>query len=448
VSAGRRPSPLAVLAALIPLLTIAALAVVRPAEAPDLRQAPSDAPLSRSTLVCPAALPGAARLALASAGGTSGELATRVGRTDGTERLADGATTLTERRPVVVTGEGELAPGLLGSRSGGGAATRCLEPRPEQWFTGLGAAAEHSSVLALTNPDRGPAVADVVVLGAEGVMDVPALRGVRVTGGRTTRLDLADVMPTRDALAIGVTVTRGRLGVHVEDDVDPVGGDPARREWLPGQAAPAESSYVAGLGGKPGDRTLTVANPGDSEVRVELRLVTGESEFAPAGLDEVEVDPQSVTEVDLTRVLRGRLARGARALRLDASAPVTAGLRTSVGPDLSLATAGSPVAAQAGAALPPGGKRLVVAGASAPGVLTWQAWDADGRELVEDDRVEVDPGTARRIPVPRAAVRLVVELSRASAVVSVEVGPPGLAVLPLEELVTTSEVPQVRPALR
>ena len=37
---------------------------------------------------------------------------------------------------------------------------------------------------------------------------------------------------------------------------------------------------------------------------------------------------------------------------------------------------------------------------------------------------------------------------RTSAVVSVEVGPPGLAVLPLEELVTTSEVPAVRPALR
>src|SRR5690349_20789701 len=91
VATGRRPSPLAILAALIPLLTVAALAIVRPAEVPDLRSAPEDAPLTRSTLVCPAALPGARRVDLASADGTSGELATRVGRTEGTEDLADGA---------------------------------------------------------------------------------------------------------------------------------------------------------------------------------------------------------------------------------------------------------------------------------------------------------------------------------------------------------------------
>ena len=201
-----------------------------------------------------------------------------------------------------------------------------------------------------------------------------------------------------------------------------------------------------GLGGKPGDRLLTVANPGDSEVRVEVRLVTEESEFAPAGLEEVSVDPLSVAVVDLTDVLGGPVARGVRGLRLDATGPVTASLRTRVGDDVSLAVPGELVS-RAGVALPRGGKRLVVAGATAPGVLTWRAFDRSGRE-VADERLEVDPGTSERVPVPAAAVRLVVDVERAQVAVAVEVGPPGLAVLPLAPLVTTSQVPGVRPALR
>ena len=233
----RLPSPLSVLATVIPLLTVGALAVVRPAEVPDLTRAPSSAPLARSTVVCPSGLPGAGGVAIAVAGGGSGDVATRTRGTDGTTTLDDGAGTLADDGPVALTGEGDLAPGLAATRSGGGAATTCSEPRPVQWFTGLAAGAERSSVLTLTNPDRGPAVADVTVLGEDGVLDVPELRGVRVTGGRATTVDLASVTPTRDALAIGVTVTRGRLGVHVTDVEDPVGRERVRREWLPSQPA-------------------------------------------------------------------------------------------------------------------------------------------------------------------------------------------------------------------
>ena len=108
---------------------------------------------------------------------------------------------------------------------------------------------------------------------------------------------------------------------------------------MPPQAAPATTSYVLGLGGKPGDRVLAVANPGDDEVRVALRVVTQESEFTPSRLEELTVPPGATTSVDLTGVLRGDAARGAIGLRLDSSLPVTASLRTLASGDLSHAVA-------------------------------------------------------------------------------------------------------------
>lgn len=444
----RRPSPLTLLAIAIPLLTVAALALVRPAEPASTTHAPTGAPLDRTTAVCPARLPGADDLRLGSTGLGSGELALRVGREDDTVDLDSGVAARSERAPVVVNGSGDLAPGLVVTRSGSGSAVRCEQPAPERWFTGVGASAEHASTLTLTNPDKGPAVADVTVWDGSGLVDVPALRGVRVPGGRSATFDLADVVPSRDTLAIRVAVSRGRLSSSVVDLVDPLGRAKPLREWLPGQAAPAATSYVVGVGSTPGDRTLTLANPGDSEVRVGLKLVSGESEFAPAGVEEVTLAPASVSEVDLGGVLRGKRAEGVQALRLEATGPVTASLRTRTSSDLAFAVAGSPVGSAAGVALPAGTKRILLAGATAPGVVTVQAWDADGRTVVRERRVELDPATAARVNLPDAAVLALVRLERTGAVVSVEVSDAGVSVLPLEQLETTSEVPDVRPAQR
>ena len=94
------------------------------------------------------------------------------------------------------------------------------------------------------------------------------------------------------------------------------------------------------------------------------------------------------------------------------------------------------------------GKRVVVAGASAPGVVVLRAWDADGEAVVRERRVEVEPATAARLRLPDDAVLAVVRVERTGAVVSVEVDDRGLSVLPLSTLVTTGQVPDVRPAQR
>jgi len=443
-----RPSPLTILAVVIPLLTVAALAVVRPAEQPPATRPPADAPLDRATAVCPPRLPGADEVRLGSSGLASGELALRVGREEDTETLTDGVAARTERQYVVVSASGELAPGLVVSRSGAGSALGCDSPAPERWFTGVGASAEHASTLTLVNPDKGPAVADVTVWDGSGVVDVPALRGVRVPGGRSTSFDLASVVPNRDALAVRVTVTRGRLSSTVVDVVDPVGRDAPVREWLPAQSAPAATSYVAGIGTTPADRVLTLANPGDSEVRVVLKLASEESEFAPSGVEEVTIAPASVTEVDLGGVLRGRALQGVQALRLEATGPVTASLRTRTTGDLALSVAGATVTGRTAAALPDGSKRLVLVGADAPGVVTLRAWDADGSPVVRERRVEIDPATASRLRLPDEAVLAVVDVERTGVVAALEVSDRGLSVLPLAELETSAQVAEVGPAQR
>ncbi len=445
---GRRPSPLTLLAVAIPLLTVAALGLVRPADTPPTSYAPTGAPLDRTTVVCPPRLPGADDIRLASSGLASGEVALRIGRADDTETLRDGVAARSERQYVVVQGSADLAVGLVATRAGGGSAVGCEPPAPERWFTGVGASAEHASTLTLVNPDKGPAVADVTVWDGSGLVDVSDLRGIRVPGGRSTSFDLSEVSPNRDALAMRVSVSRGRLAASVVDVLDPVGPDQPVREWLPAQAAPAATSYVVGVGTTPADRTLTLANPGDDEVRVALKLVSGESEFAPSGVDEVVLAPASVSEVDLSGVLRGRAAEGVQALRLEATGPVTAGVRTQVPGDLALSVAGASVASEAALALPAGSKRLVVAGASAPGVLILRAWDEDGSVVVRERRVEVDPATAARIRLPDEAALALVTLERTGGVLSLEVSDRGLSVLPLTQLETTSEVPDVRPAQR
>lgn len=440
-----RIGPVELLAVLVPLLTVAALALVRPIDEPSSTHPPTDVPLTRATLVCPTALPGTGTIALANADGVTGDVTTRIPSED-TVSL-DGTTRMGMKKALVAQAEGELAAGFAGVRYGDAAAVTCSAPAPEQWFTGVGAAPEHSSTLELVNPDGGPAVADVTVLGPDNPLEVPALRGVTVPGGRTLRFDLADVVPTRDELALHVQVSRGRLGVDVVDQVDELGRGARSRDWLPSQGEAGTTAYLLGLGGKPADRTLVLANPGESEARVQLKVITKESEFTPADTDEIRVAPGSTETVDLTDLLRSRAAQGALGVRLDSTLPVTASLRSVAAGDLFHAVAGVRIGARAALAMPRGPSRLVLSGADGVGVATYVVTDEDGEEIARE-RVELTPGAASRLKLPRDGAVIDLMVERSGVVAALEVGPPGLAVLPMSELVLDGRVPDVRPALR
>lgn len=445
-SSSRRPGATLVLGLLVPLLTVGALTLVEPDPVPDPVRPPASTSLTRATVVCPSATPGAEAVSVASADpDVAGPLV--LGEDDVLE-LAPGEVVGTDAdEALVVRAEDDLAPGLVAGRAGPASAVACVDPQPEAWFTGVGAGAEHRSVLELVNPDGGPAVADITVTGPDGPLDVPALRGVTVRGRQSTRLDLADIVPSREALGLHVQVVRGRLASSVLDTVEDLATDDLARDWLPGQAEPEVTSYLLGLGAGSGERTLAVTNPGDDEVRVEVRLVAARSEFAPAGLEELSIAPGATAAVDLSEVLAGKTARDAVGLRLDATAPVAAAVRTLVDGDLAHAVTGELLADGAAVAVPRGPKRIVLAGVPRVGEATVSLRTSSGRAL-EPITVDLSVGAAARVRVPARATYVEVRLEDTTAVGVVELGPRGLAVVPLVPLVVGGRVADVRPALQ
>lgn len=401
--------------------------------------------MRQAKLVCPSPISGADRVTAADVTGTSGRVTVTTGGEESTLQVPEAGTSTTRARgaSVLATGK-DLAPGLLAARSGEEpqVGTACREPRSEQWFTGVAAGPERSSVLELVNPDQGPAVVDVTVLGPTGELDVPRLRGVRVDGGERVRLDLADLAPTTRTLSLKVSVTRGRAASFVTDRTRPVGGGEASNEWLPPQDEPRRTNVLLGLPRGSGGRTLVVANPGTGEVRVGIRVVTGESSFAPTDADELAVPPGSTAELNLGQVLGEATGDGAAGLVVESPEPVTATLRTTAEGDLSHTVSGTGIGSAA-AIVPGPASRLVLSSGGESGTATVRTYGADGRELGEG-RVEVDAGSATttRLAERVAVVRVEADPAVVAAVVA---DGAGHVVRPVDQERRSRLVPAVRP---
>ncbi|MEO5853476.1 MAG: DUF5719 family protein [Nocardioides sp.] len=450
--ASRRPvAPALVLAVLLPLVTVGTLALVPTGGTANTPGPPELTELTRTSLGCPASH-GANRSVVVGSATADEDGQVSLDPLDGAPRDVDTqASRLLERTlpgATVVTGEDDWAPGLFAARLGVGAAVACEAPAPEAWFTGVGARPQHSSVVELVNPDPGPAIADLAVLAPSGPLDVPAVRGIRVPGRSSIQLDLAQIVPRRTELAVQVVVSRGRLVSAVWDTVAELGAGPAESDWVPTQAAPATSGLLLGLPTGPGSRQLTIANGGTDEARVDVRIVAPESTFDPEGIDEIRVPPGSIQSISLDAVLAPEVRAGATGLLVEATHPVSASVRSSVGGDLSHTVAATPVRRQAAAAVPLGRARVVLAGADSPGVATVVSRAAGGRSLRED-KVELGPDRSTTVRLPARTDFVSVELGRTTAVVSlVTQGPDGATVTPLREMVVSGLVPDVRPALR
>ena len=268
---------------------------------------------------------------------------------------------------MVVTGEDDLAPGLVGGVFATPlAAAPCREPIPDQWFTGVGAGAHHSSVLELVNPDAGPAVIDATLVGQDGIVDAPELRGVAVPARGVVRINLATTIPRRDELALQVMTSRGRVLATVRDRYDQLGTGAAARDWLPGQSAPATSNLLLGLPSGAGQRSLVIANPESDETRASVQVVTKDTVFTPKGVKDIIVAPEAVTRVSLSELLPKDALDDAVGLLVTSPAPVTATVRSFVDGDLSHAVPGEPVTSSA-VVTPIGKKKLVLSGADGRG---------------------------------------------------------------------------------
>jgi hypothetical protein len=448
-----------VLAIVLPVLSAGVLLLVQQDQPSDSTYPPTRTTLTAATLICPSALPGGQDVSLTTTSeDVDGQVRVGLGRDTSDADLVSGrVTSASDGSALAVSGEGDSAPGLVAGRASGDgtAVASCLPTAATRWFTGVGAGASHRSVLELTNPDAGTAVADVTVYGAGGVVDAPRLRGVSVAGGSSVRLDLAKLVPRTDELALEVVTARGRIGASVHDRVDRIGSDPLTQDWLPGQADPATDNVLLGLAPGSGRRLLAIANPGTDEVRAQLRVVDTESVFAPDGVDEIRVPPQSVVRVPVTSVVDQAVAQGALGLVVTATGPVTAAVRSLVDGDLSVATTGTRFSTDATVVLPEvagtgrqaAKRQVVLADATTAGTVTVVALAADGSRLKEK-KVEIAPDRAVVVTVPAAARLVTAQPARTSVIGSVVTSAPaGTWVLPLTVPLVSGLVPQVRPGL-
>lgn len=459
-SAARRTrvNPTAVLAVVLPLLTAAAVWLVRPAEHQAAVHPPETTNLTSATLVCPSSLPGARTVEVTSAAAdVGGSVSVGLGADGAALDIASGrVASVVAAGPTVVTGTDDTAPGLVATRIGEDevATGACITPRSEQWFTGVGAGAGHTSVLELTNPDAGTARADVTVYAGAGIVDAPRLRDVSVPGHSTIRLDLSRLIPRRGDLALEVNTVRGRIGASLLDRFDRVGSAPLTRDWLAAQTEPTTEGLLLGLASGTGPRVLVLANGGDDEARAEVRVVTADSVFAPEGLDEVRIPPHSVRAVTLTAELAD-VGKDALGLAVSSSEPVTATLRSETDGDLSHAVIGQPIEGTATALLPSGtdrgrtatDKTLVVAGADRAGTVTVVSRAADGTEL-DTQTVEITPDHGVAVDLPADAVLVTATPARTRVTGSILVARrDGATVVPLVVAPTNGLVPDVRPGL-
>jgi hypothetical protein len=451
-SVGRRArlNPTVLIGAVLVLATIGALMLVRPAEPADPSQPPTKTTLTNATIGCPAALGKNASAAVASGiESASGDVAVRSGNDERTVSVPGDAVVDVPGigDPAVFTAEGKQAPGLLASRFGSKqvAALDCPAPSPDTWFTGLGAGAQHTSVLELVNPDEGPAIADITVLGKAGPVEADDLRGVRVPGHDSVSLDLSEVLPRRNELAVHVTVSRGRLATSVLDVVSQLGAGPDTSDWM-APSTPSPRSLLLGLAPGRGDDVLAVGNPGADEARARVRVVTEDSVFAPEGLDEIRVPPGSVRTVPLTDALRAAVRDGAIGIEVTGTVPVTTSLRSVVDDDVSHAVPVTRSSQAMTALVPDGAASVVLADAKGVGTVTVTSFAADGEE-VDEETVEVKPGTGGSVDLPPRAALVRVASKRTEINAAALVTGDGAAAVPFDELTTKTLVPSVRPGL-
>jgi len=438
-----RPVSLVLAVALPLVVVVAALLVNGDPVPPPGAAAPSRAPLTSLQLVCPGASGGSIGIGTVQPG-VGGGISLHLGGSHRSAKVTSNRVTwVGEPAPSVLDGRQGMAPGLIASRvdERRAAAVGCHEPRPESWFTGVGAASIHSSTLQLVNPDSGPAIVDVTVYGTDGVViDVGDLRGMTVPGGTVTTIDLSAKAPSRSELAIRVSAARGRIGASL---LDSFSERTSTADWISAQYEPSLTNTLVGIASGTGTRTLVVANPSDSEARVQVRIIGTRSTFAPEGFAEISVPPESVVVRNVDRYIGTSSTRDAVGLLVTSTQPVTAAVRSLVSDELSSAVAVEGFT-QAGLVVPDGKAVLMVAAPNEAGSAQVTAYSAGGKRLL-DTRIAAKRLTGATLDLPDGTAYVLVQATNSSLHGAVRVtSSRGVVTLPLVDAVTTGLIPDLR----
>jgi hypothetical protein len=187
---------------------------------------------------------------------------------------------------------------------------RCVPPRAEQWFVGAATLPGDTPILELANPTDTPAITDVSVFTPDGLSPTNAAHNLSLTPHSVVTVKLTDLAPGVAATAVRVRTTSGRVSAAVLD-TRTSGADLLGTDWLP-VTSPASEQTITGVaatvvGGR-ATRTLIVADPGDTDARVQVEVVTPQGRYVPVGLESTDVPAGTVKSIDLSKALGADVA--------------------------------------------------------------------------------------------------------------------------------------------
>jgi hypothetical protein len=162
--------------------------------------------------------------------------------------------------------------------------------------------------IQLMNPYAGEAMVDLIAQSESGLEAAPQLRGIIVPSRSSTIIDLDELLPGRQSLAIAVEVASGSVMTDARFDVGADGG-------LWHSVTPALDWFVlVPAGGLGGDLVVSTGSTADVEYQVDV--------YGPQGLVEAQQDGVVPARGAVSLPLSGLGLQAASAVRVIATQPV------------------------------------------------------------------------------------------------------------------------------
>ena len=172
-----------------------------------------------------------------------------------------------------------------------------------------------TSDLVVVNSDIRAATVDVTMLGSKGEIVTAGMRGIRVSPGQTKVLPMSVWDNGTTPVTALVNAREGRVVVGAR-----MWAGQGRDTSAMTQAA--KTLFLPAVPAKVSTATLIISNPGTRRLSVSVTALAGRGPFTPDGADEIDIDPRSTIQVDLSKALAGEGV----GLRLSADDPVIARL--------------------------------------------------------------------------------------------------------------------------
>ncbi len=287
----------------------------------------------------------------------------------------------------------------------------CAATTPATWFMGAASVLGRVATIELVNPDATASQVDLNMFGPDGRIDAPNGHGIVVPGYASVRVALTALAPDVPLLAAEVVAVSGRVSASAYD-LASNGLNSLGATTLPSTQAGLRLLIPAVPAGV-SKATLQVITPANGGATVQVRLITSDGRFTPAGGGLLNLVANQVVSLDLTQGLAGQAA----AILVTSSSPVVAGVRfqTATGKKSAVAVELAPATGLASQGILPGlvGKASVdvfLAAAGSGGQVSLSVWIAGSA-----------PAAARQVYVPadrQLVVRLPAQVSWWSLVVT------------------------------